>query len=74
MNGRKEYKMSDDYKQALQHLLDRIEFRKNIAEKIKIASPARRPKLLKQLAELDRHIDKLEQALAEEYEITQRKG
>lgn len=73
MNARKEYEMPDEYKQALQHLLDRIKTREWLAEKIKIASPSRRPKLVKQLAELDRHIDKFEHALAEEYEITQRK-
>jgi len=74
MTERKEYEMSDGYKQALQHLLERIQTRDWLAEKIKIASPSRRAKLVQQLAELDRHIDKFEQALANEYELTQRKG
>jgi dsDNA-specific endonuclease/ATPase MutS2 len=74
MTERKEYEMSDSYKQALKHLLDRIKTREWLAEKIKIASPAQRPNLLKQLAELDRHIEKFEQALANEYELAQRKG
>jgi DNA anti-recombination protein RmuC len=74
MSERKEYEMSDSYKQALRHLLERIQTRDWVAEKIKTASPARRPKLVKQLAELDRSIDKFEQALAEEYELAQRKG
>ncbi|HEX8369811.1 MAG TPA: hypothetical protein VF604_14790 [Pyrinomonadaceae bacterium] len=74
MTERKEYEMSDGYKQALQNLLDRIKTREWLAEKIKIAPPSRRPKLVKQLADLDVNIDKFEQSLAEEYEITQKKG
>ena len=74
MNEHKEYEMSDSYKQALERLLEKIEFRKDIAEKIKIAPPSRRPKLLEQLAQLDRSIERFEQSLAEEYELAQRKG
>jgi hypothetical protein len=74
MAQRKEYEMSDGYKRALQKLLDRIKTRDWAVEKLKTIHPSRRAKLTKQIAELNRGIDKFEQALANEYEIVQKLG
>lgn len=75
MAKQKEYEMPDDYKQATQHLLERLEFREKLAGILKTTvSPSRRAKIIKHLAELDYHIDKFEQALAKEYELVQKKG
>lgn len=74
MTKQKEYEMSDGYKQALKNLLDRIKTRDWAVERLKTLSPARRAKVIKQIAELDRSIEKFEQTLAEEYELAQRKG
>jgi hypothetical protein len=71
MAQRKEYEMSDDYKQALRNLLDRIKTRDWAVEKLKTIHPSRRAKLTKQIAELNQSIDKFEQSLADEYELVQ---
>ena len=71
MPERKEYEMPDDYKQALRNLLDRIKTRDWAVEKLKTIHPSRRANLIKQIDELNRGIDRFEQALANEYELVQ---
>jgi hypothetical protein len=73
MAERKEYEMPDDYKRSTQNLLNAIELRERLVGMLKIARPAKRAKIVESIAQLDRQIDKHEQALANEYEITQKK-
>ncbi len=68
----KEYEMDDDYKQALAFLLERIAERDEIAEQMKLLPPAARPEGLRLLAELDKGIERSEQALADEYDAGQK--
>jgi len=74
MAEQKEYEMSEGHKRATQHLLEAIELREKLNEMLKTARPAKRAKIIQSIAMLDRQIDKFEQALANEYEIVQKKG
>jgi dsDNA-specific endonuclease/ATPase MutS2 len=74
MTQRKEYEMSDGYKRSTQNLLNAIELRDKLVGMLKIARPAKRAKIVASIADLDRQIDKHEQALAGEYEIAQKLG
>lgn len=68
----KEYPMDEDYNRALQFLTEQIAERDKLSEQIKLMSPADRPEGLRLLAELDKAIERSEQALAKEYEATQK--
>lgn len=72
---RKEYKMSDDYKQSVARLLDRIKERDRLLDYVNVRPfpPDVRKEKLRLIDQLTRQIDKFEQALAKEYEITQEK-
>jgi len=67
----KEYPMSEDYNEALQGLADMIAERDKMRKKLIVLTPAARPKALKMIDELDKAIEKCEQALANEYRSTQ---
>lgn len=67
----KEYPMNENYNQALKFLTEKIAERDQLREQIKLLPPADRPEGLRLLAELDKSIERSEQALANEYEATQ---
>jgi hypothetical protein len=69
----KEYEMDDDYKRAAAFLVEQIAERDEFAEKLKLLPPEARPEALRLLAELDKAIERGEQALANEYEAYQNK-
>lgn len=69
--AQKEYEMDDDYKKAAAFLVEQIAERDEIAAKLKLLSPKDRPEGLRLLAELDKAIERGEQALANEYESKQ---
>lgn len=72
--AKKEYETSEDYKNGLQILLNRIKQREKFAEDIKNEPPGRRAELLARLSKFDENTEKLEKSLAEEYELTQKLG
>jgi dsDNA-specific endonuclease/ATPase MutS2 len=74
MTQRKEYEMSDGYKRSTQNLLNAIELREKLVGMLKTARPAKRAKIVESIAQLERQIDKHEQTLANEYELTQKLG
>ena len=63
--------MDENYNQALKFLTEKIAERDQLREQIKLLPPADRPEGLRLLAELDKAIERSEQALANEYEATQ---
>lgn len=67
----KEYPMDENYNRTLEFLTGQIAQRDRIFEQLKHLSPADRPEGLRLLAELDKAIERTEQALADEYESTQ---
>lgn len=67
----KEYETSDDYKRAAAFLVKQIAERDEFAEQLKLMPPKARPKGLRLLAQLDKAIERGEQALAKEYETYQ---
>lgn len=67
----KEYPMDENYNRALNFLTEQIAERDRLREQLKLLSPSDRPKGLRLLAELDKSIERSEQALADEYEATQ---
>ncbi len=67
----KEYPMDEDYNRALTFLTEQIAERDSLRERLKLLPPAARPEALRLLADLDKAIEKGEQALAEEYEAYQ---
>lgn len=67
----KEYPMGEDYNKALQGLAEMIDERDKMRKKLIVLTPAARPKALKMIDDLDKAIEKCEQALAEEYKSTQ---
>lgn len=67
----KEYPMDENYNQALKFLIEQIAEREQLSEQLKHLSPADRPEGLRLLAELDKAIERGEQALAKEYESFQ---
>ena len=69
--SKKEYPMDENYNQALKFLTEQIAERDQLREQIKLLPPADRPEGLRLLAELDKSIERSEQALADEYEATQ---
>ena len=69
--SKKEYPMDENYNQALKFLTEQIAERDELSEQLKLLSPADRPEGLRLLAELDKSIERGEQALANEYEVTQ---
>lgn len=68
----KEYPMGENYNQALQFLTDQIAERDKLKKQLIILSSKERPKVMRLLDELDKVIERSEQALAEEYEATQK--
>ncbi|HQU85207.1 MAG TPA: hypothetical protein PKY59_18855 [Pyrinomonadaceae bacterium] len=67
----KEYPMDDDYNQKLQLLTELIAERDKLRKKLVVLSAAARPKALQMIDELDKAIEKCEQALANRYEAHQ---
>jgi predicted RND superfamily exporter protein len=67
----KEYPMDEDYNQALQFLTEQIAERDEMLEQLKLLPPEARPEGLRLLDELNKAIEKGEQALAKEYESYQ---
>jgi len=63
--------MDENYNQALKFLTEQIAERDQIREQLKLLPPTDRPEVLRLLAELDKAIEKGEQALADEYESFQ---
>jgi hypothetical protein len=68
---KKEYPMNETYDQALAALLEIIKTRDELAETVKNAAPEKRSEGLSLLQQLDRQIERTEQALAAEYEAQQ---
>lgn len=68
----KEYPMDENYNRALNFLTEQIAERDQLREQLKLLLPADRPEGLRLLAELDKAIERSEQALANEYEATQK--
>lgn len=69
--SKKEYPMDENYNRAVQFLTEQIAERDKVSKQLKLLSPADRPEGLRLLAELDKSIERAEQALANEYEATQ---
>ena len=69
--SKKEYPMDENYNRALKFLTEQIAERDQLREQLKLLPPADRPEGLRLLAELDKAIERGEQALANEYELTQ---
>jgi hypothetical protein len=67
----KEYPMDEDYNRALKFLTDQIAERDEMREQLKFLPPEARPEALRLLAELDKAIERTEQALANDYEAYQ---
>ena len=68
---KKEYEMDANYKKALADLVEAIETRDQLAEALKQAAPEERPEGLRLLSQLDKQIEKGENALAVEFEAAQ---
>lgn len=68
----KVYEMDDDYKRAAAFLVEQIAERDKYAENLKLLSPNERSEGLRLLAELDKAIERGEQALANDYEAYQK--
>lgn len=69
--NKKEYPMDEDYNRALQFLTDQIAERDKLKKQLIVLSPAARPEAMRLLAELDKAIERGEEALAKEYEAFQ---
>ena len=68
----KEYPMSDDYNQALAFLTEQIAERDQMLKDVQMLPPEARPEALRLIGELTKAIERGEQALANEYESTQK--
>jgi len=69
--NKKEYPMDEDYNRALKFLTEQIAERDELLEQIKLLPPEARPEGLRLLDELNKAIERGEQALADEYEAFQ---
>jgi len=69
--SKKEYPMDDDYNKALQFLTEQIAERDLMREQLKSLPPEARKEGLRMISELDKAIEKGEQALANEYDAFQ---
>lgn len=67
----KEYPMNEDYNQALKFLTEQIAERDEMVEQLKLLPPEAQPEGRRLLSELNKAIEKGEQALANEYEAYQ---
>ncbi|HEX9961386.1 MAG TPA: hypothetical protein VGB00_10660 [Pyrinomonadaceae bacterium] len=69
----KEYPMDEDYNRALKFLTGQIAERDRMLEQMKLLPPEAHPEALRLLDELNKDIERREQALAKEYEAYQNK-
>jgi predicted RND superfamily exporter protein len=67
----KEYPMDEDYNRALAFLTEQIAERDEMVKQLKFLPPEARPEALRLLDELNKAIERGEQALANEYEAFQ---
>lgn len=69
--NQKEYPMDEDYNRALEFLTEQIAERDEMVKQLKFLPPKTRPEALRLLDELNKAIEKGEQALAKEYDAYQ---
>jgi hypothetical protein len=67
----KEFPMDEDYNRALEFLTEQIAERDEMQKQLKLLPPEARPEALRLLSELNKAIERGEQALAKEYESYQ---
>jgi hypothetical protein len=69
---KKVYEMPDDHKRVVAGLLKRLEVRDRLKKAIKDGNVKDRKLAIARLADFEKSLDKLEQVLAEEYELHQK--
>lgn len=69
---KKIYEMPDDHKRVVANLLERLEFRDRLKKAIKNGRVKDHKLAVIALADLEKSLDKLEQTLADEYELHQK--